>query len=171
MQQGEELLPPLRTPTHRAIFDDEDLYTIHTRLSIASYLIVQNDRFLLNPNKRVDLSSRDSSRMDVMSIQPLVHSLHLWYYPPHVKDIYSHFETAARRYADRLDTFMLTKGLKRTLDKRENQRADEGRFFFFWIRSGDRSRCFFRWSQGQEGKVRCSTIPWCIKQPRTAMTS
>ncbi len=171
MQQGEELLPPLRAPTRGAIFDDEDLYTIHTRLSIASYLIVRNDRFLLDPNKRVNLSSHDLSRMDVMSIQPLVHSLHLWYYPPHVKDIYSHFETAARGYADRLDTFTPTKGLKRTLDKRENQRADEGRFFFFWIRSGDRSRCFFRWSQGQEGKVHCSTIPWRVEQPRTATTS
>ena len=117
MQQGEELLPPLRAPTRGAIFDDEDLYTIHTRLSIASYLIIRNDRFLLDPNKQVDLSLRNSSWMDVMSIQPLIHSLHLWYYPPHVKDIYSHFETAAHGYADRLNTFMPTKGLKCTLDK------------------------------------------------------
>ncbi len=135
MQQGEELLPPLHVPTHRAIFDDENLYTIHTCLSIASYLIVQNDRFLLDPNKQVDLSLRNSSWMDVMSIQPLIHSLHLWYYPPHVKDIYSHFETAARGYADRLNTFTPTKGLKRMLDKQENQRANKGTFFFldsFW---------------------------------------
>src|SRR6266576_6567280 len=117
MQQGEELLPPLHTPTRGAIFDNKDLYTIHTHLSITSYLIVWNDCFLLDPNKQVDLSSHDLSRMDVMSIQPLVHSLHLWYYPPHVKDIYSHFETAACRYADRLDTFTPTKGLKHMLDK------------------------------------------------------
>jgi len=133
MQQGEEFLPPLRAPTCRAIFDNEDLYINYARLSITSYLIVRNDRFLLNPNKQVNLSSRDSSWMDMMSIQPLVHSLHLWYYPPHVKDIYSDFEPAAHGYADCLDAFMLTQGLKCMLDKHENQRADKGIYLFGFV--------------------------------------
>ena len=133
--QGEDFQPPFRAPTRGAIFDDEGLYAGHARCSIAAYLIIPNDRFILDPNKRVTLLPRNSSRMDVMSIQPLVHSLHLWYYPPHVKDV-SLFETAARGYADRLDTFNPTKGLKRKLDKGDNQRADEGRIFFpctFWL--------------------------------------
>jgi hypothetical protein len=128
IQQGEDFQPPFRAPTRGSIYDDEDLYANHARWSIACYLIVPNDRFVLDPNKRVNLSPRNSSRMDAMSIQPLMHSLHLWYYPPHVKDVYSHFETAARGYADRLDTFTPTKGFRRTLDKLENRRADEGMF-------------------------------------------
>jgi hypothetical protein len=133
IQQGEDFQPPFRASTRGSIFDDEDLYASHTRWSIASYLIIPNDRFILDPDKRVDLLPRNSSRMDVMSIQPLIHSLHLWYYPPRVTDVYAVFETAARGYAERLDTFNPTKGFKRTLDKLENQRADEGTFFFwFW---------------------------------------
>jgi hypothetical protein len=146
VQQGEDFRPPFRAPTRGSIFDDEDLYANHARWSIASYLIVPNDRFV-DLNKRVDLSPRNSSRMDVMSIQPLIHSLHLWYYPPHVTDVCANFEPAARGYAERLDIFIPTKGFKRTLDKLGNQRADEGTFIF-WIRSGHRSRCFFRWPQG-----------------------
>ena len=70
--------------------------------------------------------------MDMMSTEPLVHSLSMWYYPPHVKDVLSHFETAARGYTDRLDTFNPTKGFKCKLDKLDNQRANEGTFVF-WI--------------------------------------
>ena len=147
IQQGDNLQPPFRVPTRGAIFDSEGLYASHARWSIASYLIVPNDRFALDPNKRVELSPRNLSRMDMISVQPLTHSLHLWYYPPHVKDINSHFETAARGYADRLDTLNPTKGLKRTLDKLGNRRADEGTFIFC-IRSGYRSRHILRWPQG-----------------------
>jgi hypothetical protein len=81
MQQGDEFRPPFHAPTHRAIFDDEDLYASHARWSIASYLIVRGDRFTLDPNKRVYLSPHNSSWMDAVSIQPLIHSLYLWYYP------------------------------------------------------------------------------------------
>jgi hypothetical protein len=105
IQQGEDFRPPFRAPMRRSIYDNEVSYAYHACWSIACYLIVPNDRFVLDPNKRVNLSPRNSSRMDAMSTQPLMHSLHLWYYPPHVKDVYSHFETAARGYADRLDTF------------------------------------------------------------------
>jgi hypothetical protein len=165
IQQGEGFQPPLRAPTRGAIFDDEDLYASHARWSIASYIVVRNDRLLLDPNKRVDLSSRSLSRVDVMSIQPLLHSLHLWYYPPHVRDVYTNFETAARGYADvaeHLDTFTPTAGFKRTLDKLENRRADKGTFRLS-IRSGHRSRRFFRWPQGKEGKVRRSKNAWPVE--------
>ena len=102
IQQGEEFQLPFRAPTCGATFDDEDLYADHARWSIASYLIVPNDCFSLDPNRRVDLSPRNSSRMDAMSIQLIMHSLHLWYHPPHVRDVYANFKTAARGYADRL---------------------------------------------------------------------
>ena len=130
VQQGKDFRPPFRPPTRGAIFDNEKLYTSHTRWSIASYLIVRNDRFVLDPDKRIALLPRNSSRMDVMSIQPLIHSLHLWYYPPHVTEVSTNFETAARGYAERLDTFTPTKEFKRKLDKVENQKADEGTFPF-----------------------------------------
>ena len=131
IRQGDDCRPTFRGPTRGAIFDDIGLYTDHARLSIASYLIIPNDlRFRLDPFKRVDLSLRESSRLVVMSNEPLRHSLQLWYYPPHVRDVYADFETAARGYADRLDTFNPTVGLKRKSDKRDNQRADNGMPFF-----------------------------------------
>ena len=138
VQQGEESRRPFRGPTRGLIFDDEGLYANHARWSIARYLIIPNDRFNLDPNKRVNLSPRNLCRMDAMSAQPLLHSLHLWYYPPHVKDLYADFEPVARGYTDvagRLDTFNPTKSFKHTLDKLRNQRADEGTFVFgdlFW---------------------------------------
>ena len=131
--QGDDFQPPFRAPTRGAIFDDEGLYAGHARCSIAAYLIIPNDRFLLDPNKRVTLLPRNSSRMDVLSVQPVLHSLPLWYYPPQVKDVHLNLETVARGYADiaeRLDTFNPTKGFKRKLDKLENQRADGGRLSF-----------------------------------------
>jgi hypothetical protein len=137
VEQGEQFCSPFRAPTRGSIFDDGDLYANHARWSIASYLIVPNDRFV-DPNKRVNLSPRNMSRMDAMSIQPLVHSLHLWYYPPYVTDVCTDFELAARGYAERLDTLIPTKGFKRMLDKQDNQRADEGTSIFS-IRSGHRS--------------------------------
>ena len=152
IQQGDAFRPPFRAPTRGALFEDEHLYADHARWSIASYLFVPNDLFIPDPNKRVTLSPRNSSRMDVISTQPLVHSLHLWYYPPHVEDVYTDFETVARGYGDRLDRFKPTNGFKRKLDKLENRRADE-RTSTFWIRYGHSSRLFSRWPQGQEDKV------------------
>ena len=72
-----------------------------------------------------------------MFIQPLVHSLHLWYYPPHVTDVCTDFELAAYGYAEHLDTLILTKGFKCMLDKQDNQRANEG-MSIFSIHSGHR---------------------------------
>jgi len=137
IQQGEDFCPLFRAPTRGTIFDDEDVYAKHARWSIASYLIVPNthfvlnDRFILDSNKRVDLSPRNLSQMNVLSAHPLLfHSLHLWYYPPHVRDVYADFEPVARGYAERLDTFNPTKGFEHTLNKRKNQRTDEGMYFF-----------------------------------------
>ena len=165
IQQGEEFQPPFCTPTCGAIFDDEDLYANHARWSITSYLIVCNDHFVLDPYKWVNLSSRDLSRVDLMSLQPLLHSLHLWYYPPHVRDVCANFETAACRYTDLaecMDILNPTSGFKRTLDKLENRSNDRGTFLF-WICSGHHSQPFVRWPQHQEGKVRCSKVVWHIK--------
>jgi len=168
VQQGDSSQPPFRASTRGAIFDDEALYAIHARWSIASYLTVRNDRFTLDPNKRVNLSPRTLSRMDMMSVQPLIHSLYLWYYPPHVKDIFLHFETAARGYADRLDAFTPTKGFKRTLDKLSNRRVEEGTFIFYI--SGHCSRNILRWPHGQEGKACRSKYAGPINQPRAPTT-
>jgi hypothetical protein len=129
VQEGEEFNPPFRARTRGAIFEDGDLYVNHVRWSIASYLIIPNDCCALDPMKRVDLSPRTLSRTNVISNQPLQHTLRLWYYPPDVGDVHD-FETVARGYADRLDTFNPTKGYKRILDKLENQRADDGRLLF-----------------------------------------
>ncbi len=144
VHQGEDFQPLFCTPTCGAIFEDKDLYDRHAHWSIASYLFISNDHFALDPNKQVDLSLRTSSQMDRMSIQPLIHSLHLWYYPPHVNDVYSHFKTVTCGYAKRLDSFNPMKGFKRTLDKLGNQKADEGTFIF-WICAGHNSRHFLRW--------------------------
>ena len=169
VQQGNQFQPPFRGPTRGAIFDDEALYANHTRWSIASYLFVPNDRFIPDPNKRVNLSPRNSSRLDVMSNTPL-HSLHLWYYPPQVRDVYADFETAARGYDERLDTFNPTNGFKRKLEKLDNRRADEGTSIFV-VRYGHRSRHFFRWPQDQESKVHCSKIAWYMEQSGASTTS
>ena len=131
--QGDDFQPSFRAPTHRAIFDDEGLYAGHACCSIAAYLIIPNDQFLLDPNKRITLLPHNSSWMDVLSIQPILHSLPLWYYPPQVKDVHLNLEIVARGYADiaeRLDTFNPTNGFKHKLDKLENQRADGGRLSF-----------------------------------------
>lgn len=62
-----------------------------------------------------------------MSLQPLLHSLPHWYYPPVVKNVVTELETAARGYADRLDIFNPTKGFKRKLEKSQNKMNDEGK--------------------------------------------
>ncbi len=135
IRQGEEFQPPFRAPTRGSIFDNEDLYVNHAHWSIASYLVIPSNHFALDPNKRVNLSPRSLSHTVMMSVQPSLHSLHLWYYPPHVRNIHTDFERAARGHTERLDTFNPTKGFKRSLDKLRNQKADEG-MFVFWTHSG-----------------------------------
>ncbi|KAH9015824.1 hypothetical protein EDB85DRAFT_2156364 [Lactarius pseudohatsudake] len=60
-----------------------------------------------------------------MSSEPLIHSLHHWYYPPLVNDVVADLKTTARGYLDRLDTFQLTTECKRTFEKAENKKKDE----------------------------------------------
>ena len=76
--------------------------------------------------------------MDVMSIQPLIHSLHLWYYPPYMTDVCTNFKLAARGYIERLDILILIKGFKCMLDKQDNQWANKGTSIFL-ICSGHHS--------------------------------
>ena len=58
--------------------------------------------------------------------QPVLHSLHHWYYPPLVHDVTTELETTARGYMKRLDTFNPTKGFRHKLRKRENKMSDAG---------------------------------------------
>ncbi|KAH9168593.1 hypothetical protein EDB89DRAFT_1990759 [Lactarius sanguifluus] len=60
-----------------------------------------------------------------MSLQPLLHSLHHWYYPPLVCDVMTELETAAQGYAECLDSFNPTKEVKRKLERKENKMNDE----------------------------------------------
>ncbi|KAH9040626.1 hypothetical protein EDB85DRAFT_2140311 [Lactarius pseudohatsudake] len=60
-----------------------------------------------------------------MSLQPLFHSLHHWYYPPLVDDIMADLETTARGYLEHLDTFRPTKEFERSLDKKENKKNNK----------------------------------------------
>jgi hypothetical protein len=163
IQQGDDSRPQFRGPTRGAIFDDIGLYINHSYLSIASYLIIPNDlRFPLDPYKRVDLSRRNLSRLDAISVEPVRHSLHLWYYPPHVRDVQADFETAARGYADRLDTFNATAGFKRKLDKLQNKRADNGMFFFVNLFLSSFMRRL-RWPQCKEGEDLQRQLSFCVE--------
>ena len=124
---GDSFQSPIRTPTRGAVFRDERLYADHARWSVASYLLIPKPAFALDPAKKVPLSPHESCSTRPMTLQPLVHSLHHWYYPPLVDDVAANLETAARGYHERLDTFRPTKELKRTLDKMENKKNDEGK--------------------------------------------
>jgi hypothetical protein len=117
-------------PTRGAIFRDEQLYADHMRWSVASYLLIPKSTFTLDPTKEVALSPRDLCSAQPMSLQPLAHSLAHWYYPPLVKDFLADLETASRGYHDRLDTFEPTKELKRTIEKVENKKNDEGMMLY-----------------------------------------
>ena len=125
---GNDFWPSIRPPTRGAIFEDERLYAKHARYSIGAFLLIQKVTFTLDPAKKVGLSPRNLCKDRPISIDPIVHSLQLWYYPPQVQDIVMDLETAARGYARRLDIFNPTKEFKRKRDKVENQMSDESKF-------------------------------------------
>ncbi|KAH9962007.1 hypothetical protein BGW80DRAFT_1462982 [Lactifluus volemus] len=123
--KAEESRPPFRAPTRGAIFYDEERYARHVQWSVASFLLIPSATYSLDPRKRIQLSPRSLSKTEPMTLRPLLHSLPHWYYPPHVENSLAEFETAARGYADRLDSFNPTEGHKRRLEKVENQHHDE----------------------------------------------
>jgi hypothetical protein len=125
IRAGDDFRSPLRGPTRGAIFEDVQAYANYARWSVASFLLVKKSAFVLDPAKEVALFPR-SCKAQPMSLQPPLHSLHQWYYPPIVRDVVTELETAARGYAERLDTFKPTKELKRKLEKLENKKSDEG---------------------------------------------
>ena len=126
VHSGDSFQPPIRAPTRGSIFKDEQLYVDHARWSVASYLLIPQPTFALDHVKEVALSPRDLCLAQPMSLEPLFHSLHHWYYPPLVNDFVTDLETAARGYCDRLDMFRPTKEHKRSFDKMQNKKDDEG---------------------------------------------
>jgi hypothetical protein len=134
VRAGTSFQSPIRVPTRGAIFENEQLYADHARWSVASYLLLPKQTFVLDPTKEVQLSPRDLCSTEPISLQPLVHSLHLWYYPPLVGDVVAgladlaDLESAARGYLERSDLFKPTKEFRRTLDKVENKKNVEGKY-------------------------------------------
>ncbi len=130
---GNSFRSPIRAPTHGVIFRDEQLYADHVRWSVASFLLIPKPTFALDPAKEVPLSPHELCSAQPMSFQPLIHSLHHWYYPPLVDDVVVDLETAAHGYLECLDTFRPTNELKRTLEKTENRKNDQGKLMLTFL--------------------------------------
>ncbi|KAH9022398.1 hypothetical protein EDB83DRAFT_2565789 [Lactarius deliciosus] len=77
---------PVRAPTQGAIFEDAHHYANYVKWSIRAFLLVHKSTFVLDPSREVALS-------------PLC-------------DVVTELETAARGYAERLDSFNPTKEVK-----------------------------------------------------------
>ena len=127
VRTGTSFQPPIRVPTRGAIFEDEQLYANHVRWSVASYLLLPKPNFVLDRSKEVRLSPRDLCSAQPISLQPLVHSLHHWYYPPLVDNVVADLEISARGYLERSDLFRPTREFKRTLYKVEIKKDEEGK--------------------------------------------
>jgi hypothetical protein len=146
---------PICGPTCSTIFRDEQLYADHMCWSVASYLLIPKPTFVLDPAKKVALSPCKLCSPQPMSLQPLVHSLHHWYYLPLVADPVADLETAAHGYHDCLDTFRPTKELKCKMDKMENKKDNEGMMHYFSL---------------NQAKVLCIAGRWA-KKARTGMAA
>ncbi|KAH9024436.1 hypothetical protein EDB83DRAFT_2527143 [Lactarius deliciosus] len=109
---GDYFRSPVRAPTRGAIFEDAHHYANYIKWSIRAFLLVHKSTFVLDPSREVALSPRELCSTRPMSLQPLLHSLHHWYYPPLVCDVVTELETAAQGYAERLDSFNPTKEVK-----------------------------------------------------------
>ena len=136
IRAGENFRPPIRAPTRGAIFEDTRLYENHVRWSVGAYLLVRRSAFVLDPTKEVPLEPRKLCQTRPISLQPLLHSLELWYYPPLVRDTVD-LEVAARGYVERLDVLNPTKELKRKQEKTENRKNDEGKQAYFIFSDAD----------------------------------
>jgi hypothetical protein len=66
-----------------------------------------------------------------MSIDPLLHSLDLWYYLLLVQNVMMELETTAQGYAERLDILNPTKVSKCKQVKTENREADKGKLILY----------------------------------------
>jgi len=126
IRAGDDFRSPVRAPTRGAIFEDAQIYANYARWSVRAFLLVHASTFVLDPAKEVAMSPRKLCKTQPMSLQPILHTLHHWYYLPLVCDVVTELETAARGYAERLDPFNPTKEVKRKLEKRENRMSDEG---------------------------------------------
>jgi hypothetical protein len=124
--------PRIRAPTRGAIFEDAKLYANYVRLSVGALLLIHRSTlsFVLDLTLEVTLSPRNSCEPP-MSLQPLVHSLPHWYYPPLVNDVMTELESSARGYTGRLDIFNPTNLLKRKMDKVQNRMNDQGMNSFY----------------------------------------
>lgn len=128
IRAGHGFQSPVRAPTRGSIFEDTRVYANYVRWSVRAFLLIHKSTFVLDPTKKVALSPRTLCNAQPMSPpdQPVLHSLHHWYYPPIVHDIMTELETTARGYMERLDIFNPTKGHSDKLRKRENKMSDEG---------------------------------------------
>jgi hypothetical protein len=124
---GSNFQPSIHPPTRGAIFKDCPLYANHVRYSVGAFLLIHKSTFTLDPAKEVGLSPCNLCKEWPMSLNPIVHTLQLWYYPPQVQDMVMDLETAAWGYAGRLDTFNPTKEFKHKADKVENKMSDESK--------------------------------------------
>jgi hypothetical protein len=127
IRAGNKFQCSIRGPTRGAIFEDARLYENYACWSVGAFLLVHRSTFVLNHSKQVALSPRMLCKLQPMSVDPPLHSLDLWYYPPLVHDFVMELETAARGYVERLDTLNPTKVSKRKQDKMENRKAENGK--------------------------------------------
>ncbi|KAF8269203.1 hypothetical protein EI94DRAFT_1829080 [Lactarius quietus] len=96
---GNSFHSPIHAPTWGAIFIDAQLYENHT-CTVRAFLLVTKSSFVLDSTKEVVLSPRTLCNAQPMSLQPPLHSLEHWYYPPLVQDIVMGLETASREIVD-----------------------------------------------------------------------
>jgi hypothetical protein len=137
---GSDFQSPIRVPTQGTIFKDVQLYESHACWSVGAYLLVPRSVFVLDCTQEVPLLPCKLCQARPISLEPHFHSLDLWYYPPLVQDTVMDLEATARGYRKCLDTFNLTKELKRKLGKTENRKNDKGEqahFVFFLIQTND----------------------------------
>ncbi|KAH8980016.1 hypothetical protein EDB92DRAFT_1976433 [Lactarius akahatsu] len=109
---GDYFRSPVCALTWGAIFEDAHHYANYIKWSIRAFLLVHKSTFVLDPSREVALSPHELCSSRPMSLQPLLHSLHHWYYPPLMCDVVTELETVAQGYAERLDSFNPTKEVK-----------------------------------------------------------
>ena len=63
------------------------LYKNYVHWSVGAYLLVHCSAFVLNPTKEILLEPCKLCQTCPISLQPLLHSLELWYYPLLVQNI------------------------------------------------------------------------------------